>query len=247
MTAARLIFAAAALAEGPQASGPSRGVGFPARPEACTEGVVADDGSLETGYGWVPSVADGRYVQRFQGIDLASASFEKVCVCWLRTRNDDTIDFEVVFFEQIFNDETGRLEPAMEPYAAIPARAAGVPSGITGAFYDVDVSGVAVPGGDVYVGVRWDSSVDSFFFVCADQSPAANPVPVFFIDDRAENWGDALNTRDPIFNGHHAALIRAVGRAPVPGLPVSVPVAGAWALATLGGLLAFVAVVLLRR
>ena len=243
IVAACLGLVSASLGAQPEAPGAVPGVSIPSNSDACVGGVVADDGSLETGYGWVPSVVDGRYVQRIRDLDQVTRSFEKVCVCWLRTRDDDTIDFEVVFFEQIFNPDIGRLEPAMEPFAAIPARATGVPSGITGAFYEIDVASVAVPPGESYVGVRWDPSVDSFFFVCADQSPAADPAPVFFIDDRADVWGEALNTPDPVFSGHHAAMIRVVGL----GVgPTAVPANDTAGLVVLGGLLALLAVGLLR-
>ena len=54
--------AAQALSPGVRAEGV---VAAPSGSE-CSDGVVLDDGTLETGYGWVPSVIDGRYVQRFE-------------------------------------------------------------------------------------------------------------------------------------------------------------------------------------
>ena len=64
----------------------------------------------------------------------------------------------------------------------------------------------------MYAGVRWNASVDQFFFVCADHSPETDPVNVFYIDDRADEWGSALDTSDPIFDGHRAIMVRATTR-----------------------------------
>jgi hypothetical protein len=172
----------------------------------CADGVVKDDGSVETGYGWVPSVVEGVYVQEFRELELGSPLLASVCVCWLRTRLDDDIDFDVVFYQR-----EGDL-PAEEPYAVVPARAEDVPDGVAsgGRFYEVDVSGVPAPNPGVYIGVRWNASVDQFFFVCADTSPETEPVQVFFIDDRAEGWTSALETTDPMFADHRAIMVRTV-------------------------------------
>lgn len=203
--------------------------------EACAGGLVRDDGSAETGYGWVPSVVEGIYVQEVIATDLPTRIMEKVCACWLRTRVDAEIDFDVVFYAQ----EDGR--PAADPYASVPAQAGAIPSGVTGRFYEVDVSGVVLVPGVSYVGVRWDPSADDFFFVCVDTTPSTALVEGFFIDDRAADWVSISQALDPIFDAHRAMMIRLVARpeADVPVLPgpglalfvLGLAVAGAVALA----------------
>ena len=177
-------------------------------PTACAGGLVRDDGTVETGYGWIPSVVDGQYVQKIAAAELPSTRLDKVCVCWLRTRNDSEIDFDVVFY----TERDGM--PREVPYAAVPAHAAGVPAGIGGRFYTVDVSAVELAPGTSYVGVRWNPSLDQFFFVCADTSPATEAVEVFYIDDRARGWTSVFASADPIFAAHRAMLVRVAARLP---------------------------------
>ena len=214
LTAAVCLSFACDLAAQPLApnESPSRAAALPA--DACAGGWIRDDGSAETGYGWVPSSVEGIYVQEVKLTELGSRNLASVCVCWLRTRTDNDVDFDVVFY----GDAGGR--PQLQPLASVPARAEGVPMGVTGRFYEVDVSGIKLPGQTSYVGVRWNPNADDFFFVCVDQNPLTERIPTFFIDDRASGWGDALNTIDPIFDGHRAMLMRLNGGATpdIPGL-----------------------------
>lgn len=192
-------------------------------PPACSDGVVKDDGSVETGWGWVPSVLSGEYVQVFDRSEFSSAGVESVCICWLRTRPDDSIDFDVVFYRDDV-DQPG--QPEASPYAVVPAHASGVPLGIVGQFYEVDVSNVELPPGTVYIGPRWDASADQFFFVCADTTPSTPFTNVFFIDDRAKGeWANIAESNDPIFIPHRAILVRPVPR---PAYAVEVPALTRW-------------------
>ena len=88
----------------------------------CADGVVKDDGTLETGYGWVPSAVDGRYVQRFEAVEFRSRKMEEICICWTRTRMDDELRFQV----QLYRDRGGR--PALFPEVSVDAVATLVPS-----------------------------------------------------------------------------------------------------------------------
>jgi hypothetical protein len=185
--------------------------------------VVKDDGSVETGWGWVPSVLSGEYVQVFERSEFSSGGIESVCVCWLRTRPDDSIDFDVVFYR---DDVAKPGQPEATPFAVVPAHASGVPLGIVGQFYEVDVSNVELPPGTVYIGPRWDASIDQFFFVCADTTPTTPFTNVFFIDDRAKGeWSNIAETNDPIFALHRAILVRPVPR---PVFAVEIPVLSRW-------------------
>ncbi len=171
----------------------------------CAGRAVKDDGSVETGYGYVPSATMGQYVQAFDAGELEAGKVEAVCVCWLRTRDDGDLDFEVVFYR----DAGGR--PEAEPYAAVAATATDVPRGVeaAGRFYEVDVGGVALPPGRSYVGVRWDPSASTFFFVCTDTSEETEWVDVFSMEDRAPRWTNVKDSRDPIFEPHRAIGVRA--------------------------------------
>ena len=204
---------AKAAAEGPSSGTPASETGSAAAASAesvaasaaCSGGVVKDDGSVDSGYGYVPNAKFGRYVQELHSSELASTAMADVCVCWLRTRADSDIDFEVVFY----HEENGR--PAAEPYAKIAATATGVPEGVeaAGRFYTVDASGVTVPQGKSYLGVHWDPSASKFFFVCVDRSVETQRVNVFSMEDRSPRWTEVGDSPDPIFKPHRAIMVRA--------------------------------------
>jgi len=206
----------------------------------CDDGVVLDDGSLESGYGWVPSAVDGRYVQRFEAADFRSRKMEEVCICWTRTQGDDEVRFSV----ELYRDRGGR--PARSPEASVDAVATMVPAFPDGAFYSVDVSDADLHAAtDVfYLGVRWDPSDDVFFFICVDQSEGTPVVDGWFIDDRADEWGSVLESNDPIFDDHRAMMIRA--RA-VEGYFPLVPTLGTWGLLILIGAICAIGLFVLRR
>jgi hypothetical protein len=206
--------------------------------DACAGGAVFDDGMLETGYSWVPSAVDGRYVQRFTWTDVAATRLSEICVCWTRTRPDDVIDFHV----ELYRDVGG--EPAFNPTFSMPVQMTGVPSFPDGDFLSVPLPADGWPTltPTFYVGVRWNPSIDQFFFVCADTSPTSPVVNGFFIDDRADGWASVLETNDPTFAAHHAMMIRAVGGA----APAQVPVLGWVGVAFLVALLAAVGVLRVR-
>ena len=207
----------------------------------CDDGVVKDDGTIETGYGWVPSVIDGRYVQQFELLEFRSRKIEEICVCWTRTRLDDTVRFTV----ELYRDVGGR--PSPRPEASVEAEATLVPTFPEGGFYSVDVSQAAMlaPTGTFYIGVKWNPSEDDFFFVCIDQSDTTEIVDGWFIDDRADEWESVLESPDPIFIEHRAMMIRA--RAAQGYYPL-IPTLGTWGLIILiAGICAVGALVIRRR
>ncbi|MEM1205580.1 MAG: hypothetical protein AAGN66_20280 [Acidobacteriota bacterium] len=183
----------------------------------CGDGVVKDDGDADTGYGFVPSANWGLYLQSFTSEELGGTQMDRVCLCWLRTRADDEIDFEVVFYAK------KQGQPAPEPYATVAASASGVPTSsrdgkgalvLDERFYDVDVSEVTIPEGESYIGVRWNPNADKFFFVCADHSDATEKVNVFQMEDRAPGWQSVLVSSDPMFAKHKAMMLRASAATP---------------------------------
>jgi hypothetical protein len=207
----------------------------------CADGVVKDDGSLESGYGWVPSAVDGRYIQEFQLAEFRSRKIEEVCVCWTRTRLDDSVNFTV----ELYRDVQGR--PSPRPEASVQAEASFVPVFPDGGFYSIDVSQVDMlaPTGTFYVGVKWNPSEDQFFFVCVDRSTTTEIVDGWFIDDRADYWTSVLETSDPIFIPHRAMMIRA--RAAEGYFPL-VPTLGTWGLIIMiAGIFAVGALIIRRQ
>lgn len=223
-----------------QAPAPADGGGYALGALDCADGVVLDDGTLESGYGWVPSAIDGRYVQRFEAADFRSRKMEEICICWTRTQPDDEIRFHV----ELYRDRGGR--PARSPEASFEVVASMVPTFPDGAFYSVDVSGadMQAPTDVFYLGVRWNPSEDGFFFVCVDQTETTPVVDGFFIDDRADEWASVLESNDPIFDDHRAMMIRA--RA-LEGFFPLVPTLGTWGLLVLIGAICAVGLLVLRR
>ena len=216
---------------------PDRPTRAPANaPTACEGGVSRDDGTLETGYGWVPTVTDGEVIQRFERGNWQTGVLESVCVCFLRTGSSDTIQFDVV----LYGDQGSY--PHFEPYASFPATGTGIPEGLVGKFIEVEIPKIPLLGELSYVGVRWDAATNDSFFLCADHSETTPPSPVYFRERRFRFWGNALTTQDPTFDGHRAAMVRfttATGLYPVPLQPR--------ATLTLSLLMAATGVWLLRR
>ncbi len=185
----------------------------------CEDGLVLDDGTAETAYGWVPSAVWGEYVQTFPVGPLVSSSVDSVCVCWTRTRTDDALDFEIVVYSGT------EYSPGQSELFSFPASVAAVPEWPDAAFVEVQ----APPGAPAlnasvhHIGVRWNPSVDQFFFLCADQSPTGTPESGFFRDDRAGGeWGSVLETSDPIFADHAAMMVRVRAHR-VPWIPTVGP------------------------
>lgn len=190
---------------------PGDGPVIPPVPPGCSGAIVDDDGSVEAGYGWVPTVVEGIYVQQYQADEVPSGILNTACVCWLRTRMDDTIDFEVVVYAHNSSEES----PEKDPIAVIPSQLAGVPDGVPGAtFTEVPLGEVHLPSeGPFYVGVRWDPSADDFFFACVDKTDRPEPpTRVFYRDDRfvPAGWGVSDMTNDSTFNNHRAMFFRIV-------------------------------------
>ncbi len=195
----------------PEPAAPEPAAPEPASPEpACAGGAIKDDGTVETGYGYVPSAVMGVYLQELHSDELSSRELSEVCVCWLRTRADDSVDFEVVFYE----DLGGR--PSNQPYAKVRSTATEVPKGVeaAGRFYSVDVSGVTVPEGASYVGVHWNPSASKFFFVCTDTNEETEYTTVFSAEDRSPAWTNIKDSRDWIFRPHRAILLRVKAKEP---------------------------------
>lgn len=171
----------------------------------CEDGLVLDDGTAETAYGWVPSAVWGEYVQTLPAGSLFSTRLDSVCVCWTRTHADDSVDFEIVVYSGT------EADPGQSELFSFPASVDVVPEWPDGTFVEVQMPSEApsLVAGRHHIGVRWNPSVDQFFFVCADQSQTDTPAAGFFRDDRSEGeWGSLLDSSDPIFADHAAMMVR---------------------------------------
>lgn len=189
----------------------------------CGGGAVFDDGTVETGYSFVPNATDGMYVQPLNSSQLASRQLSKVCVCFLKTRGDDSAFFRVVFF----NDIGGAPHPY--PYAAVNAKATDIPKSVedAGRFYEVDVTGVEIPEGVSYVGVRWNPSKSPYLFTCTDTSEETAKTPVYFREGPRPRWKTNERTKDPVFRPHRSIMLRTESMpAPKPGAEKPEPVPG---------------------
>lgn len=164
-----------------------------------------DDGTAESGYGFVPSATEGIYVQEFAKSDFAHPYVNEVCLCLLKTRGEPTASFDIVFYEAT------DANPADQPYATVQAMATGLAQSkeVAGEFHCVDTGRTAIPEDRFFIGARWNPKQNGFLFICNDQTPAAHPAPVFFREDRATGWTSVFNARDPIFGAHQAILVRA--------------------------------------
>ncbi len=186
----------------------------------CEDGLLLDDGTAETAYGWVPSAVWGEYVQTFPDGPLVSSRVDSVCVCWTRTRTDDALAFEIVVYSGS-EYSPGRIE-----LFSFPASVVAVPEWPDVTFVEVQAppDAPALNASVHHIGVRWNPSIDQFFFLCADQSSTDEPESGFFRDDRSDGeWGSILDSSDPIFADHAAMLVRVRAHR-VPWIPTAGPV-----------------------
>ena len=173
--------------------------------DACAGGHIVEDGIVDKGFSFVTTAKWGMYVQEVQSEDFPSRHLKEVCACWFQKPGGGKADFEVLFFAA----EGSR--PAMEPYAKVQATAKGLGEGKRDArWHAVDVSGVSLPEGTSYIGVRWQPTKEPRLFVCSDQSAETPRRKGFFGEDRSRGWIDLETTADPIFIPHRALMIRSV-------------------------------------
>lgn len=172
--------------------------------DACQGGLIVEDGKADKGYSFVSSAKWGMYVQQVRSQDFPTRHLQNVCVCWFQKPGGSDADFEVVFFT-----EEG-TRPSMEPYAKVKATAKAVGEGkLDAKWHSVDVSGVSVPEGTSYIGVRWQPKKEKRLFVCSDHSPETLRQTAFFGEDRSRGWINLETTADPIFIPHRALLLRS--------------------------------------
>ena len=189
----------------PDSTAEARETDDPQAASSCSDMVAKDDGSLESGYGFVPSAKVGTYVQAFDRSELRGKYLTSVCLCFLKTRGDVDVEFDVV----VYRDQGGR--PGRRPIVRVAGSQKGVASSKeeAGAFVEVEMPWVKLPEGTVYIGAEWDPSEEQFLFICNDQSNAQPKTPAFFSEDPKAIWTSVFTAKDPIFRPHRALLVRA--------------------------------------
>lgn len=188
----------------------------------CAGGEIHDDGVPENGYGWnAATVTDGRDVDNFTPTSYPF-TYTQACICWVRLGADTDISFNL----DVYDDDG----PAGAPgtlLGSVPATATGVPTALPGAFYDYDISSLNlnITSGQVFIGPRWNATVEQSFFVCSDQSlttPLGN----------GHGFANALPwvTIPSLFPNYRSLLVRAIGGPPGTDLAINKvglqPVAG---------------------
>ena len=171
---------------------PTPVVARPAGPACSGAGwLVHDDGTVENGVGWDPAlVSDGIYVDRFNfGPPVSDEILGRACVRIGRTGGDSTIDFAVTFWT---------LDgPGGDPnrlLGSVPATATGVPVGLPGQFYEVDVSALGLRAEGVKgAGMRWSPQVDQGFFLMTDETITTAFTNPMGSGDGGATWDEVVN------------------------------------------------------
>lgn len=151
----------------------------------CSGGLVLDDGSFEAAYG----IGDGQpgSATMVQKMALGTAtSLDQVCVCFARSQSSpgsDSFPFEVV----LYDDDGANNQPGTE-LGVFSASAPAVPIFPAVKFFDVDLttSGLVLPGGNVFVGLRWGGGPSHF--VCGDRSVGTLQRDLRLSGDASASW-----------------------------------------------------------
>jgi hypothetical protein len=152
----------------------------------CSAGVVYDDGIFNDAYsvgGGNPD--DATMVMKFD-LPPGTTGLDQVCACFTRlsAASPSSMGFEVVVY-----DDNG---PGGQPGTLLgtaAANASGIPVFSGNQFYPVDLSGagIALPGGSVYVGVRWPGGS---ILLCGDRSSSTPLRASYYSGNSGLSWGN---------------------------------------------------------
>lgn len=170
---------------------------------SCAGGEIHDDGVPETSFGWISEVTDGMFADPFS--PDSGFTYTEACVCL--HGGDGTLNYEI----EVWDDSGPGGGPGVS-LGSVPAQATGVPAGLPGAWYSTDISslGLEVGGGDtVYIGIRWDPSVEVGFFVCVDDSAGTPQINGHGRSNISVDWFDIPSSGFGDF--YRSFLLRANG------------------------------------
>lgn len=155
----------------------------------CIGGLVYDDNTFETGYGWNAGRGIGKFVM---SLTPSSYPFTINQVCVALTRNSSgTANF---IFDIVVYDQTGPGGGPGNLLAAIPNQTAvNLPIWPTVAWFDfTNLTGIpAITTGSVFVGISWNPETMVGHYIAADESATTTQRP---------GWGYILSAWAPITN-----------------------------------------------
>ncbi len=170
--------------------------------EPCGE-YQRDDGTVETGFGFVPTQASGTYVQVFENRSEDPVTIREVCACFIKSRGEQEVDFDIVAYRATESGPSAIPFYVAKGQGSVAARR----SADAGDFLTTPTE-LVLPPGRSYVGVRWDPSANRFLHVCADSSEAVESSQVYYRDGASKGWTETTASRDPIFRNNRAIFVR---------------------------------------
>jgi len=172
----------------------------------CAGGEIYDDGGAENGYSGNPML-----VSTFEGVQQFTpaafpGTYDTVCV-GLVSQGGPTLDFEIEV-----RDDDGAAGSPGTLLGAVPVSAAGIPAGLPCAFFEYDITSLAlnIPSGNVWIGVRWNPMLFPTRFICGDQSPATPLHPMFVNFNTGSGWQQIGLPAPAPFPSARALLVRAI-------------------------------------
>jgi len=165
----------------------------------CDQGIVADDGTPENGYGW----GAGRvFVQRFTP-DAYPFLATDVCTAFTQAGGDSILAYDVVIY-----DDDGPGGGPGTLLAAVQGFSGAVPPWLDHSFASVQIDnvGLTIAEGSVYVGVGWDDTSEQGFYVAADESTSTAASQGFFSAD-----GFSWTAITEVFPNYRSLMIRFDG------------------------------------
>lgn len=175
--------------------------------------IVHDDGEAENGYGWQPTVTDGRFMELFTPAAYP-ATFSSVCFSWITNAGITSVDFDIVVYADDVGGGPG-TELGRQSVTGDVIAIGGVPFTPTFQAFDISGMGLNIASGNVFIGAEWAPSVEGGgIFIGADES-LSTPINGGYSWSNDGPWGP---TQDGQPN-YRALTIRAVAGTAGPGAP----------------------------
>jgi hypothetical protein len=164
--------------------------------------LIYDDGTFENGYNWgTTGPTDGRFVSLFTPSEYPW-QFNTFCLALSRL----PAGFDQLTFDIVMYDGTGGGVPGAEIAIVTGVTATLIPPWPDIAFYSYDISTMpAVTSGSVYIGIKYDPSLNTTQYSCADESVSTPLHPGYVYN------GSSWNTIETLFPGYRALGYRTLG------------------------------------
>jgi hypothetical protein len=178
----------------------------------CTDGVVYDDGKLESGLRPNSLAARGDFVMLFEA-NSYPAKLNKVCIAWTRTSFWTTVYFDLRIWAA--DGEDGK--PGKLLWTVPVLSAAKVPSKAKFYSYDVAWADIVIDG-PVYIGPSYDPLDAYLIYIAMDKGPRTQLRRGFYgavlFDSDVKPPSSELGSSIDIAPGYRALGIRAVFGSP---------------------------------